>query len=190
MEKEQLEKIKTGIIVLFGIIIVIGLIYIVSDKTSDNKYSTNTNTNTNSGSSSNNQEETTTNPLLEDGEELRDDEQGELTSMKYDEFKKALNNREKKFVFLGSEQCGWCLYQKPILKYLVYKYGVQINYLNVGEMTQEEGKDLATLHESLESFGTPTFVVIENKKVTVVDSGARGTQQMIQLLSNNGFISE
>lgn len=190
MERVQIEKIKTGIIIVLGIIIVVGLIYIISDKTGNNVYNYNYNGNSDSNGNNQNQGENTTNPLLEDGEEIADDEQGELTSINYKELKSALNKGEKKFVFLGSEYCGWCLYQKPILKYIVYKYDVQINYLNVAEMTQDEADDMATLHDSLASFGTPTFIVIENKKVTVVDSGARGTKQMIQLLDENGFISD
>lgn len=180
MKKKNIESLKTGAIIFLSIVVVIGIIYIVSDKVGNHEYSKTQSQGQSQGESSN--------PLLEDGEEIPDDEQAELTSMDVDGLKKAISNKSKAFVFLGSEYCGWCNYQKPILRYLVYKYNVQINYLNVGELTEDEYNTLASLHESLESFGTPTFLVVENGKITVVDSGARGTKAMVALLTDNGFI--
>lgn len=179
MKKKEIESLKTGAIIFLAIVVVIGIIYIVSDKVGNHEYSKN---------SQQQQSQQESNPLLEEGEEFKDSEQGELTSMTLAQLKSALSDKEKKFVFLGSEYCGWCNYQKPILKYLVYKYDVEINYLNVGEMTEDEFNTLSSLHEDLASFGTPTFLVLENGKITTVDSGARGTKAMISLLTQAGFI--
>lgn len=179
MKKKDIESLKTGAIIFLSIVVVIGIIYIVSDKVGNHEYS--------KGQQQQQQQEKE-NPLLEDGEEIKESEQADLTDMDIAGLKKAVSNKDKKFVFLGSEYCGWCNYQKPILKYLVYKYDVEINYLNVGEMNEDGQAYLASLHDDLASFGTPTFIVVENGKVTYVDSGARGTKPMISLLTEQGFI--
>lgn len=184
--KNQIENIKTGIIIAFGIIIVIGLIFIVSNNAGNTTYQA-SGTNSSSDSPSGSTDE---NPLLEDGEVITEDEQGELTDISYSDLEAMLSNNEKKIIFLGSEYCGWCIYQKPILKYIVKQYNIEINYLNLGTISQEDSSKLSGLHESLASFGTPCFLVIENGSVTVVEQGARGTTAMIDFFKTNGFISE
>lgn len=183
LSNKQIENLKTGIIVVLGIIVFIGAIYIASENSGDrSKDKTQTST----------QEETTVdeNPLLEEGEEITEEEKGELTSITYEDLKNALSNNEKKFIMLGTEWCGWCSYQKPILQHLVYKYNIEIDYLNLENLSEDDQTDLANLHESLASFGTPTFIIIENGEVSVVETGARGISSMVELLQTNGFINE
>ena len=183
LTKKQIENLKTGIIILFGIIIVIGLIFIVSNNTGNNAYSCACdNTQTESSDDEN--------PLLEEGEEITEEDMGELTDISYTDLESMIENHDKKIVMLGTEQCGWCLYQKPVLRKIVKDYDVEINYLNLGNLSSEESSKLSDLHEDLASFGTPTFIVLEDGKVTVVDSGARGTSAMVEFLKTNGFISE
>ena len=187
LTKKQIENLKTGIIVIFGIIIVIGLIFIVSNNTGDNKYQGDSSSTSSSTNQSSSEDE---NPLLEDGEVINDEDMGELTEISYVALETFLTNKEKQIVFLGSEYCGWCIYQKPILRKIVKDYNVQINYLNLGSISEEDSNKLYNLHDDLASFGTPCFIVLENGKVTVVDQGARGTSQMVEFLKTNGFISE
>lgn len=185
LTKKQIESLKTGVIVVFGIIIVIGLIFILSDNTGNNKYQSGGNTNTSTDSSA-----TDENPLLEEGEVINDSDMGELTEIGYSELESFINKKEKQMVFLGSEYCGWCIYQKPILRKIVKDYDIQINYLNLGNVSEEDGNKISSLHTDLASFGTPCFIVVENGKVTVVDQGARGTSGMVEFLKTNGFISK
>ena len=167
---------------VFGIIIVIGLIFIVSNNTGNTDYQ---------GDNSTSQESTEDeNPLLEDGEVINEEDMGELTDISYSDLESMLNNKENKMVFLGSEYCGWCLYQKPILRKIVKDYDVEINYLNLANISEDDSNKLTSLHDDLASFGTPCFIVLENGSVTVVDQGARGTSDMVDFLKTNGFISE
>ena len=101
---------------MVGYYYLLGIIYIVSNNTGNNTYKGNNNSSTSTGDN-----QQTSNPLLVDGEEISDDEQKDLPTMSYSDLEKALKNGDKKFVFLGSDGCSWCNYQKPILKYLVYK---------------------------------------------------------------------
>lgn len=186
--KKQIENAKTGVIIVFGIIIVIGLIFIVSNNTGNNTYASDNN----GGSSSSSKNESTNNdnPLLAEGEEIKEEDMGKLTDIAYSDLESMIKNNSKEIVMLGTEHCSWCLYQKPILRKIVKDYDVKINYLDLENMNEEENSKLSKLHEDLASFGTPTFIVLENGKVTVVSSGARGTSEMVEFLKNNGFINE
>ena len=186
--KKQIEKLKTGVIIVFGIVIVIGLIFIVSNNTGDNKYQGDSSSS--SSSSTNQSSSEGENPLLEEGEVINDSDMGELTDISYSDLETMISKKERQIVFLGSEYCGWCVYQKPILRKIVKDYNVQINYLNLGNVSEEDANKLYGLHDDLASFGTPCFIVLENGKVTVVDQGARGTNAMVEFLKTNGFISQ
>lgn len=192
LTKKQIENLKTGVIIVFGIIIVIGLIFIVSNNTGNNTYTSSSNNGNNSNNSSSSQSGSSDeeNPLLEEGEEITEEDMAELTDISYTDLESMIKNHDKKIVMLGTEQCGWCLYQKPVLRKIVKDYDVEINYLNLGNLSSEESSKLSDLHEDLASFGTPTFIVVEDGEVTVVDSGARGTSAMVEFLKTNGFISE
>lgn len=185
--KKQIENAKTGVIIVFGIIIVIGLIFIVSNNTGNNAYVGN---NGNSSSSSQNESMISDNPLLEDGEEINEEDMGDLNAISFSDLESMIKKNSKEIVMLGTEHCTWCIYQKPILRKIVKDYNIRINYLNLENLTDEENAKLSKLHESLESYGTPTFIVLVDGKVTVVDSGARGTNAMVEFLKTNNLISE
>ena len=187
LTKKEIEKLKTGIIIVFGIIIVIGLIFILSNNTGNTTYQGGEGSNNNTSTDSSSTDE---NPLLEEGEVITDSDMGELTEIGYSELETFIKKKEKQMVFLGSEYCGWCIYQKPILRKIVKDYNIEINYLNLGNISSDDSQKLANLHSDLAEFGTPCFIVVENGKVTVVDQGARGTSGMVSFLKTNGFISE
>lgn len=188
LTKKQIENLKTGVIIVFGITIVIGLIFIVSNNTGNNTYISNNNGG--SSSSTSNESTNSDNPLLEEGEEINEEDMGKLTDVSYTDIESMIKNNSKEVVMLGTEHCSWCLYQKPILRKIVKDYNIKVNYLNLENMSEEESSKLSGLHEDLASFGTPTFIVLENGEVTVVDSGARGISAMVEFLKTNGFISE
>lgn len=186
MTKVNQDKAKNIALVVLGVIVFLFAGYFVSENTGDrsNDKAPVANTNMETSGSS-------TNPLLAEGEVLPEEEAREIPSITYSEMKEAMENNEKRIIFLGSATCGWCNYQRPILEYVLYQYpDVNVYYLDVNTLTNDEYSDLSSLHDSLAGFGTPTFVVFENGEVTSVDEGARGTSGIISMLTGYGFISE
>ncbi len=187
MTKVNQDKAKNIAIVVLGVIVFLFAGYFVSENTGD-RSNDKTPVDAASGGTT---DETASNPLLESGEVLPEGETREIPSITYSEMKEAMENNEKRIIFLGSATCGWCNYQRPILEYVLYQYpDVNVYYLDVNALTNDEYSDLTSLHESLAGFGTPTFIVFENGEVTSVDQGARGISGLISLLTEYGFISE
>lgn len=184
MDNTKKENIKTALIVILGVIVFFGFTYVISENTGDR-------TNDKSSNSSTQQETSTGNPLLSEGEELPEGEQKDLVSLSISELKKSIDNKEKKFVMLGTESCYWCIQQKPILQYLSYKYNIDIHYIEVGSLSEDDSNTLTSLHEDLAGgFGTPTFLIVEDGKVASTMSGALGTSDMTDVLKQNKFIEE
>ncbi|MDE5587121.1 MAG: hypothetical protein K2I72_01965, partial [Bacilli bacterium] len=107
LTKDQKEKLKTGAIVVLGIVVFLGIIYFVSEHTGDR---------------SKDKAAVNTNPLLEQGEVLKEEEQKDLVATSMTDLRGLLENQETRLVMLGTETCYWCIQQKPILKSVAYKY--------------------------------------------------------------------
>ncbi len=180
MTKEKQEKIKNIVIIVLVILVFFGAIYLVSENTGDRKNDKNPTTSQ--------QEEK--NPLLKDDEVILESEMSDLRSIGMSDLKGMLENNEKKVVMLGTDDCYWCVNQKPILQHIVFKYGVEINYLNLNAMTEEEYNELTILHDDLQRFGTPTFIIVDGGNITTVSEGGMPTDSMVQFLKDNGIITE
>lgn len=178
MTKDKIEKAKTGVIIFLVILVFFGAIYLVSENTGDRKNDKNPTT-------SQNEEK---NPLLADGEVISEDEMAEINSISMSDLKGMLENNEKKVVMLGTDECYWCVNQKPILQHVIFKYGVEINYLNLNAMSEDEYNELITLHDDLQNFGTPTFIIVDGGKITTVSEGAMPTDSIVQFLKDNGIM--
>ncbi len=179
LTQEKKEQIKTITIIILAVLVFFGATYIISENTGDRSKDKNV---------VNKQPEQAANPLLEEGEVLKEEEQKELTPVSMEDIRNALKNKEKKVVMLGTETCSWCIYQKPILKSLAYRYEIEIGYLNLASLSSEEGNELASLHEELEQFGTPTFLVIKDGAVDKVLIGGMTTREIEEILKNYEFI--
>jgi len=177
LTKEQIKKIKTGLIIVLGLLVFFGATYFVSENIGDR-----------SKDKTKVEQKENTNPLLEEGEVLREEEQSELTAVTMNDLRGILESGDKKLVMLGTEECYWCIQQKPILKSIVYKYNVQIGYMDLSLLTSDEDAELRSLHESLQAFGTPTFIVVDQGKVVEVSVGGMTTSEVIGLLKQYEII--
>ncbi len=191
MTEKKKETLKTVAVIVLGILVVVG-IFFLSENVGDRSKDKNTNYSTSGSGSGSGGSANSENPLLVEGEELNEEEQKELVSISLEELKDAIHNQEKKFVMIGREGCGWCQYQKPILKSIAYKYDIDIYYFNTDNLTTSDAwNEFSSLHPDLQSFGTPAFAIVNNGAIEKVDkNGARGTDAILSLLKENGFVEE
>lgn len=175
--KEILQVVAT----ILGVVIIIGGLFIVSEKVGDRSKDK-------SGAT---QQEQPKNALLEEGQELDEEKMKELTEITYAEFKTHLKNKKTTtLVMLGSESCYWCQEQKPILKMAMYEHNVDVKYLDVSKITADELAEIEALHKDLEGFGTPVFITVKNKKVLKVSPNAKSTSQLYQMFKDMNMIKE
>ena len=181
MTNEMKMKIRNTVIGVVGIaVLLVGFFFIsenIGDRSNDKKE----------------QEVVYTkesNPLLAEGEQIKSSEQRVLTEITFDGLKQALAAKEKQIVFLGQPSCGLCNYQKPVIQYVMYVYNVDTYYLDTSTLTNDTYNELVALNEGLKGFGTPTFIVIEDGKITNVEGGARGISATTEMLKKYNIISE
>lgn len=181
--------VKNGLITLLIIGGLVGLFFLsenVGDRSKDKDLS---NVNTNNSTNTSESDDENENPLINDGESWTEDEEAELDEISFSEFKKVLKKKELTIIMLGSDSCYWCVNQKPVLKHAMYlNPDVNVKSLDVSTMTSSDSEYLADLHESLASFGTPTFIAVKNGKVISVETGGRDLDGVVEMFENMGAI--
>ena len=190
----KLSFIKNPIVknILIGLLVVLGLVglFFVSENVGDrSKDKDKSNLSASIDSSNTSESEEEENPLINDGESWTEEEEAELEEISFSEFKKVLKKKELTIIMFGSDGCYWCVNQKPVLKHAMYlNPEVNVKLIDVSKMTSDDSEYLADLHESLASFGTPTFIAVKNGKVTSVETGGRDLKGVEEMFKNMGAI--
>lgn len=173
------KDVVQGIMITFGVVVVLAGLFIISENTGDRS---------NDKTANKQQETTQTNSLLEEGQVLDEERMKPTESISMDDFKSLIKKKTTTVVMLAQDGCYWCQQQKPILESLMYEYNLDVKYLDVNKITEEEYDYLVGLHEDLENFGTPTFISIQNKKVRLVSENAKNRTGLVKMFADMGII--
>lgn len=105
-----------------------------------------------------------------------------------EEFVKLFKAPELSVVYMGREDCGYCLQFTPLLKQSVEEYDYKLHYIDVNKVTydSEDAKLIQKLDSFLEeNFGTtPMLVFIQDGKVLEHQLGAADYETVETLLQN------
>ncbi len=85
------------------------------------------------------------------------------TELTYAALEEKLNNKESFVFVIGSQTCSACQDYKPILKEVVVKNDIEIYYMEIQDLTNEEANDL---YSKFVYSATPTTIFIQNGEET------------------------
>lgn len=107
--------------------------------------------------------------------EKTENEDKYLITIKFDELKKKIENKESFILLISQEQCSHCAEYKPILKKVLAKHNVYAYELKLDKpkLTKQE---TAELKDIANTSGTPTTVFIENGAETSTSTRLVGTK--------------
>ena len=176
MKKETVEKVKNTTIVVLVLIIVFGASYFTSElKECDNGGSTTTTSSTNNSSN--------------DSSDISEDEQGDLNEIDIDEYLDLLKGDEASIIYIARPTCHYCQEMEPIVRNIVYEYGVEINYLNTDELDDDgQAKLIESDDHFSEGYGTPLLLVVQNDEIVDIQEGLSTKDTTVNFFRDNGFI--
>ncbi len=182
MKKENVEKIKSATIVVLILIIVFGASYFTSElQECENGGSTTTTSDTSSSST-----DTTST-----SSDIPEDEQGDLNEIDIDEYLDLKKGSKASIIYIGRPTCHYCQQMEPIVKNIVYEYGIKVNYLNTDELDDEGQADLIESDDYFsEGYGTPLLLVVKDDKIVDIQEGYTDKDTTVNFLKDNGFIDE
>lgn len=88
-------------------------------------------------------------------------------------------------VYISRPGCSWCQKQKPILTRTAKNNNFKYSYINTDKLDLEKLTSvLERFNIDIDDFGTPTFVVIKNGKVTGSNIGYMDETKLTAFLQN------
>ena len=167
MKKENIEKIKSATIVVLVLIIVFGASYFMSElQECDNGGSTTTTSSTN---------------------------KGDLNEIGIDEYLDLLKGDEASIIYVARPTCHYCQEMEPIVKNIVYEYGVTVNYLNTDELDDEGQAEFIKSDDYFEEkggYGTPMLIIVKDDEFVDVLEGLTDKDTVVKFFKDNGLINE
>lgn len=120
------------------------------------------------------------------------EEQEELKNITVDEYLSLKASKDTSVIYIARPTCSHCITQTPRMKYIKYKYKVEVNYLNTDEFS-EDNTDYDKVIASDEYFmkndlATPLILLVKEGKIIDMIEGESSVENVVTLLSDNGLI--
>lgn len=85
----------------------------------------------------------------------------DLMEISYDELSDKIKNEESFVLYVGSSECSHCAEYRPILEKIIYKYKLDVYYINLAKLSDAKRKSVL---KKIDAEGTPMTVYIEKGK--------------------------
>ena len=183
MKKENIEKIKTAVIIVLILIIVFGASYFASELQECGN--TNTSTDTTENSSNDSSSDTTTTTTSD----IPEDEQGDLNDIDIDEYLDLKEGKDASVIYIARPTCHYCQEMEPIVRNIVYEYDIEVNYLNTDELDDDgQAKLIKSDDYFSEGYGTPLLLVVKDDEIVDIQEGLTEKDATVEFLKTNGII--
>ena len=103
----------------------------------------------------------------------------DLIEISYDELREKIENKDSFVLYVGSSECSHCAEYRPILEKVIYKYSLDVYYINLAKLS--DSKKQAVLKKA-EAEGTPTTVDIE-KGTTKTSPRVEGAREYDEIVT-------
>lgn len=185
MKRETIDKIKNATIVVLVLVIVFGASYFTSELQDSNDNSTTT---TNSTNNSSNSSDTTST-----SSDIPEDEQGDLNEIDIDEYLDLKEGSKASIIYVARPTCHYCQEMEPIVRNIVYEYGVTVNYLNTDELDDDGQAKFVKSDDYFDEkggYGTPMLIIVKDDKFVDVLEGLSDKDTVVKFFKDNGLIDE
>lgn len=111
-----------------------------------------------------------------------------LKEIKYEVLIDKIENKEDMIILISQTTCGHCTSYKPKLEDIANKYKIDIYYIDVDLLTDEENMEL---DKYINYSSTPTTVFLKNgeeKSAATRINGNASREKIEKKLKSNGFI--
>ena len=200
MSKKKSETLKIEInkkklittISVSLVIIVLGLVCFFASASKAGKYSNKPESVTlnDEGEVSEGEEDILTEATREAGE-INDEARSSLSEITVNDYLGLYESNEYSLVLLSRDTCGYCKIAIPILENIKYEYKVDIKYIDVGKMSDDDLYNLVKSDDVFnEGYGTPFLMVVGKNKIKDSIDGLATKEEYISFFQEYKFIGD
>ncbi len=114
-----------------------------------------------------------------------------IQEINYEDFNNILESKDKNIILIGKDNCKHCNEVINTLNRIIMNYGINVNYINIGETDSELSKIIEnklTLLGYSDGFTTPITFMVESNKIIDYVIGASTEKYFIDIFTENGII--
>ena len=107
-----------------------------------------------------------------------------------DEYKEIIKEKGYHFMFIGSEQCGYCTQFKDSIKESLKDYDYNVYYIDISTLSESEYNELVETDKymSENEWGTPLNLLYKDGKRVAELNGYVSSDELIKFLEENKVI--
>ena len=177
IQKDKLFKV-IGISV--GLILFIIICFSISANNSE-EYSEHNNTATEESSG-----DDVLQTAIKQAGEISDAERTAPKQINIDKYLEYYNGTSKKVILFSRPTCQYCQVATPLIENIIYKYNIEINYINTDELDDDGNSKLVKSDEYFsEGYGTPLLLIVGDGKIVDYIEGLTTRDEYINFLKKN-----
>lgn len=101
-----------------------------------------------------------------ESEEIKEDERTAPKTISVDDYLDLYKSDETSLVLISKESCGYCQIAVPIIENIIYTDGVEINHVDVGNMSDDDTAKLIGSDDYFsEGYGTPLILAVGENSI-------------------------
>lgn len=127
--------------------------------------------------------------FLKEYDFVDDSEQLLINYIDYDDYKKMLKSKDTEILVIGQSSCSYCIKAKPIYNQIIADENININYLNITELSEEDKDGFVSSLDYFEGeWGTPLTLIIEDGDVIDSANGLLDYDGYVKLFEKTGIL--
>lgn len=123
-----------------------------------------------------------------ESQNINESEKKSFKNISVEDYLEIYTGNEKKLVFVGSSNCGYCETAVPIIQNIMYKNNIDIYYLSTDDFTEESEEQFMSSNEYLNDFYTPLLMVVSEGKIHDYVDELKDSIGYTEFLIKNNFI--
>ncbi len=131
--------------------------------------------------------------IEDDSNKVKKSEMADFTNIDIDKYLELYNGDKTSVVLIGRSGCEYCVIVEPILRNIMYKNKIDINYLSLDNFDDDAREKLLNSDKYFKDSGgvnTPMLLIVKDKKIVDYEDGLISRREYMDFLEKNNIIKD
>ena len=131
--------------------------------------------------------------IEDDSDSVKKSEMADFTNIDIDKYLELYNGDKASVVLIGRSGCEYCVIVEPIIRNIMYKNKIDINYLSLDNFDDDARDKLLNSDKYFKDSGgvnTPMLLIVKNKKIVDYEDGLISRSEYMDFLEKNNIIKD